>query len=106
MNHEAIRKVYPNAVSIDDGAGAFDLNGNKIELDQVLIDAATLIVARENERKQAENGRRNAYLLEADPLFFKSQRGEVSVEEWKSKILEIKNRFPYTQDVIPPVPPA
>ena len=40
LDHEAIRKAYPNAVTIDDGTGAFDASGNSINLDQSLIDAA------------------------------------------------------------------
>lgn len=35
-----------------------------------------------------------AYRTEADPLFFKSQRGECSVEEWQAKIAEIRARYP------------
>ena len=34
MNHEAIRKAYPNVQIIDETAGAFDFDGNKVELDQ------------------------------------------------------------------------
>ena len=40
LDHEAIRKAYPNAVTIDDGAGAFDASGNKISLDDSLVTAA------------------------------------------------------------------
>ena len=40
LDHEAIRKAYPNAVTIDDGTGAFDASGNSLTLDQSLIDAA------------------------------------------------------------------
>ena len=40
LDHEAIRKAYPNAVTIDVGTGAFDASGNSISLDQSLIDAA------------------------------------------------------------------
>ena len=40
LDSEAIRKAYPNAVTIDDGTGAFDASGNSISLDQSLIDAA------------------------------------------------------------------
>ena len=40
LDHEAIRKAYPNAVTINDGTGAFDANGNSLTLDQSLIDAA------------------------------------------------------------------
>ena len=32
LDHEAIRKAYPNAVTIDDSAGAFDANGDSISL--------------------------------------------------------------------------
>ena len=40
LDHEAIRKAYPNAVTIDDGTGAFDSSGNKITIVQSDIDAA------------------------------------------------------------------
>ena len=33
LDHEAIRKAYPNAVTIDDSTGAFDASGNSISLD-------------------------------------------------------------------------
>jgi|TARA_R100000084_G_scaffold38698_2_gene15510 hypothetical protein len=48
MNHEAIRKAYPQAVTIDDGTGAFDANGKQVTLDQSLVDAAAVEVATEN----------------------------------------------------------
>jgi hypothetical protein len=44
--------------------------------------------------RAAENNRRNAYIAEADPLFFKAQRGEATMQEWKDKVAEIKERFP------------
>lgn len=34
-----------------------------------------------------------AYQTEADPLFFKMQRGEATREEWLAKVDEIKARF-------------
>ena len=40
LDHEAIRKAYPNAVTIDDGDGAFDASGNKLTLVQSNIDSA------------------------------------------------------------------
>ena len=44
LDHEAIYEAYKSeakpVVSIDDGAGAFDADGNKITLDQSKIDAA------------------------------------------------------------------
>ena len=35
-----------------------------------------------------------AYEAEADPLFFKSQRGEATQADWLAKVAEIKARFP------------
>lgn len=42
-----------------------------------------------------EANRRAAYVVEADPIFFMSQRGEATTEEWQAKVAEIKLRFPY-----------
>ncbi len=51
---------------------------------------------REAERKaqEAEESRRNAYEQESDPLFFKAQRNEATMQEWEDKVAEIKQRFP------------
>ena len=46
-------------------------------------------------QKQQEQKRAAAYRLEADPLFFKAQRGEATTDEWTAKVAEIKARFPY-----------
>ena len=46
-------------------------------------------------RQQAEQSRAAAYRSEADPLFFKAQRGEATTDEWTAKVAEIKARFPY-----------
>ena len=49
-------------------------------------------------RQQAEQSRASAYRLEADPLFFKAQRGEATTDEWTAKVAEIKARFPYPDE--------
>ena len=95
MNHDAIYRAYPNAVTINDSLGAFDANGNKIELDQALVDAAAIEVAAEQARALAERNRAKAYATEADPLFFKAQRGEATMDEWNAKVAEIRARYPY-----------
>ena len=65
MNHEAIYRAYPNAVSIDDGSGAFDADGNQIELDQALVDAAAVEVAAEQALSSLRR-QRNQLLAETD----------------------------------------
>jgi hypothetical protein len=49
--------------------------------------------AAEPARIAGEN-RRAAYAAEADPLFFKAQRGEATMAEWQAKVAEIKARYP------------
>jgi hypothetical protein len=43
---------------------------------------------------QVEAQRAEAYRNESDPLFFKSQRGEATHQEWLDKVAEIKARYP------------
>ena len=40
LDHNAIRKAYPDAVTIDDSKGAFKANGTEITLEQSKIDDA------------------------------------------------------------------
>lgn len=94
-NHEAIYKAYPNVITIDDGTGAFDAAGNQVQLDQAKVDAAAVIVAKEQALATAQRNRATAYTTEADPLFFKAQRGEATIEEWEAKVAEIRTRYPY-----------
>ena len=47
LDHEAIYKAYPDAVTIDDGTGAFKADGTKIALVQGNIDAARVTLDAE-----------------------------------------------------------
>ena len=51
------------------------------------------LTALEPARIATEN-RRAAYAAESDPLFYKAQRGEATMEEWQAKVAEIKSRYP------------
>ena len=39
MNHNAIYALYSNVVSVDDTAGAFDAQGNKVQIDLASVNA-------------------------------------------------------------------
>ena len=39
MNHKAIYSLYTNVVTIDDGTGAFDAQGNKVTIDMDAVNA-------------------------------------------------------------------
>lgn len=53
------------------------------------------IAERKAEKNnEATQNRMLSYRNEADPLFFKWQRGEATEQEWLDKVSEIKLRFP------------
>ena len=45
--------------------------------------------------KSQKKKRAAEYPKEADPLFFKYQRGEATEQEWKDAVEAVKSRFPY-----------
>ena len=53
--------------------------------------------AKAQQLSEAKANRANAYAQESDPLFFKAQRGESTIEEWQAKVDEIRDRFPYPE---------
>ena len=57
LDHDAIRKAYPEAAIVDDETGAFKEDGTEITLDQTLIDAARVELDKLNYRTdRTENG--------------------------------------------------
>ncbi len=70
------------------------LDANQTQPSDAEIEAEVArLTALEPARIATEN-RRAAYITEADPLFFKAQRGEATMDEWQAKVAEIKTRFP------------
>ena len=61
MNHEAIYNTHPNVVSIDDGKGAMDANGNPIILDQSLVDTEAARLKAEYDSKAYARNRQTEY---------------------------------------------
>ncbi|MBV5344053.1 MAG: hypothetical protein JZU63_00165 [Rhodoferax sp.] len=61
----------------------------------IKIDPLKLIPTLE----QQQEARSAAYRTEADPLFFMSQRGEATNDDWLAKVAEIKARFLYPTEV-------
>ena len=59
------------------------------------VQAEIAKLTAELPNKIAKEKRAEAYKLEADPLFFKAQRGEATQQEWLDKVAEIQQRYPY-----------
>ena len=64
-NFAAIFYAYPNVVKIHDELGAFDAKGNRVKLDQAVIDAAAIEVATEEAWSKLRT-ERNLLLAETD----------------------------------------
>jgi hypothetical protein len=58
----------------------------------------TAVQIAAGQRAFAEAARAQAYAAEADPLFFKAQRGEIPMQDWTQKVAEIRARYPYPED--------
>jgi hypothetical protein len=97
LNHEAIRRAYSNAVTIDDSTGAFDADGNKIELDQALVDAAAAELAAEAAATQYQRDRKPEYpdLADlADALYWSNQGDNTKLDEYYAKVSAVKAKYP------------
>ena len=84
MNHKAIYKLYPQVITIDDGAGAFDKDGNKVNIDLALLNAWV-------DPEKYKYQRQQEYPSIADQLDTLYHEG---YEGWKAKIEAIKNKYP------------
>jgi hypothetical protein len=62
MIHEAIYALYPNVVTIDDGTGAFDKDGDlvDIDMDAVATKAAELEAAEQTKAQAAADAKQSA----------------------------------------------
>ena len=85
MNHEAIYKLYPSVVSVDDGAGAFDKDGNKVEIDLDLVNAWI-------DPEQYKYQRAQEYPAIADQLDYIYHNW---IDAWKEDMIDpVKNKYP------------
>jgi hypothetical protein len=91
---KAIQSLRPGAEWVLRGDDLEWLDQNQTQpSDAEISNEIQRLTSLEPARIATEN-RRAAYIAEADPLFFKAQRGEATMEEWQAKVAEIKTRFP------------
>ena len=84
MNHEVIYALYPQVVTVDDGAGAFDAEGNQVEID---LEAVNAWVDPNTYKYQ----RAAEYPSIADQLDTLYHGG---YDAWKATITAVKEEFP------------
>ena len=91
LDHEAIYSVYSEVVSIDDSAGAFDKDGNKVSLSSAKITAARKVIddayaAKEYQRKRAAEY--PSWEDQLDKIYWNG------IDAWKADIKAIKDKYP------------
>ena len=105
MDHEAIYKAHPNVVTISDDDGALDINGNKVTLNQSLIDAARVelnkLKYKTDRTRPAALGFSTTYPLiteQLDQLYHDIEAGKFGADaktgSWFVGITSVKTAYP------------
>ena len=90
MNHKAIYALYPQVVTVDDTAGAFDAAGNKVEIDLAAVNAWQDPDAYKYKR-QAEY----PSLAEFADAYYWAQNGDdTKMTAYIEKCAEVKQKYP------------
>jgi hypothetical protein len=84
MNHNAIYALYPSVVTVDDSAGAFDAQGNQVEIDMDEVNAWVDPNAYKAKRAAA-------YPSFADQFDLLYHGG---MDVWKAAIDAVKQEYP------------
>jgi hypothetical protein len=89
MNHNAIYALYPNVVTIDDGAGVFDAQGNKVKIDIAAVNSWF----DPNAYKQQRAAEYPPICDQLDALW----KGGAYAEEMLAKVMAVKIKYPKGQ---------
>jgi len=91
LDHKAIRKAYPDVVTIDDKLGAFDKDGKSITLVQSKIDAARTTLDADYAKVKYKDDRAAEYPSVVDQLDKIYHSG---IDAWKADIKTVKDKYP------------
>ena len=92
MDHEAIYSAYSGTVvTIDDSAGAFDKDGNKVTLDDTKVAAARKSIDDAYAATKYQRDRAEAYPIWQEQLDKIYHSG---IDAWKADIKAIKDKYP------------
>ena len=94
MNHEAIRNIYPNIVTIDDTAGCFDADGNPVEITQSLVDEEVARLQAEHDSQAYARARAEAYAPIAEQLDMQYWDSVNGSRTWLDHIEAVKEAHP------------
>jgi len=87
MNHKAIYALYPNVVTVDDGAGAFDKDGNAVAIDRAAVEAW-------RDPNQYKYQRAAAYPPVTDYLDGIVKNDKAQIDKYVADCLAVKAKYP------------
>ena len=94
MNHQAVYNLYPNVVSIDDGAGPMDKDGNQVPIVQSDYEAEVARLQAEYDSQAYARARAEAYPSwqeQMDMMYHDQTEGS---RTWLDAIEAIKEAHP------------
>ena len=97
LDHEAIYKAYPDAVTIDDGTGAFKADGTQITLVQSAIDSARTTLDAEAAAIAYQSIRQPLYPSLgdfADAMYWNSKGDSSKLEAYYTACEKVKTDNP------------
>ena len=101
FDHEAIRKAYPEVVSILDGVGAYTEDRTEVTLVQSEIDAARVILNNEadailyQKQRTGEAGTTDTiYASIGDQLDMQYKDAVNGTTTWKDHVAAVKAKYP------------
>ena len=93
MRHQAIYNTHSNVVSVDDGLGAFDKDGNQVEIDEKLVLAEITKLEDEFNSLSWKRSRLEEYPNITDCIHALLDGGD-TLTELQAKRAEVKAKYP------------
>ena len=92
LDHDAIRKAYPNVVLIDDSGQIEDASGNQVTIEKLKVDAARVTLDAEDALVKYKDDRKAEYPDWGTQLDYIYHNG---LDKWKTDIVDpVKNKYP------------
>ena len=93
-DHNAVRAAYPNAVTIKDHVGVFDVSNNPITIDDAKVQAEADKIKAAYDAKKYERDRNLAYPSLGDQLDMQYWDKKNGTTTWVDAIDKVKSDIP------------
>ena len=94
MRHEAIYKVHPNVVRVDDSLGAFDADGNSVAIDEAAVAAEEIRLQAAFDAKDYQRKRMREYPPVTDYLDGIVKNDQAQIQAYIDACLAVKAKYP------------